>query len=411
MKFGLFYEHQLPKPWTEGAEQRLFHEALEQAELADKLGLDHLWQAEHHFLEEYSHSSAPEIFLAACSQRTKNIRIGHGVRLMPSGYNHPARVAEQIGTLDIMSNGRVEWGTGESASRTELDGYGVPLAEKRAQWRENVEQAANMMAMTPYPGYKGASFSLPCRNVVPKPVQKPHPPLWLACSTRESIRTAARCGMGVLSFVFVSTEEAKQWVDEYYKIFKEECVPIGWNVNPNIAMFTGFSTHKDSATAHQRAEGFRFFGYALGHYYLFGTHYPGVTDLWSEFKKMPAPEGPQPGEGGIGTPDELRKSFRAFSDAGVDQVAFIQQGGNNKHAHICEALELFAKDVMPEFKDEEERRQKKKAEELAPYIEAAMKRKKYMEPIKRADIPSIQSINRKIAEGDGPVPFHKTDAQ
>src|SRR5262245_28454364 len=132
MKFGIFYEHQLPRPWSEGAEQRLFHEALEQVDLADRLGIDTAWEVEHHFLEEYSHSSAPEVFLAACSQRTKNIRLGHGICLSPPNYNHPARVAERIATLDIVSNGRVDWGTGESSSLMELGGFRVPVEDKRA---------------------------------------------------------------------------------------------------------------------------------------------------------------------------------------------------------------------------------------------------------------------------------------
>ena len=103
MQFGIFYEHQLPRPWAEGAELKLFQEALDQVELADRLGIDFAWEVEHHFLEEYSHSSAPEVFLAACSQRTKRIRLGHGIVLMPPDYNHPARVAERIATLDLVS--------------------------------------------------------------------------------------------------------------------------------------------------------------------------------------------------------------------------------------------------------------------------------------------------------------------
>ncbi|MGH2584395.1 MAG: LLM class flavin-dependent oxidoreductase, partial [Dehalococcoidia bacterium] len=124
MKIGLFYELQLPRPWDERSEHRVIQEALEQIELADAIGIDYVWQVEHHFLEEYSHSSAPEVFLAAASQRTKNIRLGHGIVLMPPGYNAPARIAERIATLDLVSNGRVEFGTGESASRAELEGYG-----------------------------------------------------------------------------------------------------------------------------------------------------------------------------------------------------------------------------------------------------------------------------------------------
>src|SRR5207249_8433369 len=125
MRFGIFYEHQIPRPWENGDEHQLFQEALEQVELADRLGIDFAWEVEHHFLEEYSHSSAPEVFLAAASQRSKQIRLGHGIVLCPPGYNHPARVAERIATLDLVSKGRVEFGTGESASRAELEGFGI----------------------------------------------------------------------------------------------------------------------------------------------------------------------------------------------------------------------------------------------------------------------------------------------
>ncbi|MDZ7727176.1 MAG: LLM class flavin-dependent oxidoreductase [Dehalococcoidia bacterium] len=161
MRFGIFYEHQYPRPWPEGGEQKLFQDALQQVELADRLGIDHAWEVEHHFLEEYSHSSAPEVFLAAASQRTQQIRLGHGIVLLPPNYNPPARVAERIATLDLVSNGRVEFGTGESASRAELEGYNIDPNERRPMWREAVEQIANMLAMDPYPGYEGECFGVP----------------------------------------------------------------------------------------------------------------------------------------------------------------------------------------------------------------------------------------------------------
>ena len=203
MKFGIFYEHQIPRPWDADAEHRIYREALEQVELADRVGIDYAWEVEHHFLEEYSHSSAPEVFLAACSQRTKRIRLGHGIVLMPPAYNHPARVAERIAALDLVSDGRVEFGTGESASILELGGFRLDVADKRAAWQESLEQCLNMMVMTPYPGFEGKYFSMPCRNVVPKPLQKPHPPVWVACSNRETIKRAARLGIGALTFAFV----------------------------------------------------------------------------------------------------------------------------------------------------------------------------------------------------------------
>src|SRR3974377_182668 len=132
MKFGIFYEHQIPRPWDADAEHRIYREALEQVELADRVGIDYAWEVEHHSPQEYSHSSAPVVFLAACSQRTKRIRLGHGIVLMPPAYNHPARVAERIATLDLVSAGRVEWGTGQGASAAELGGFGIHPDERHA---------------------------------------------------------------------------------------------------------------------------------------------------------------------------------------------------------------------------------------------------------------------------------------
>src|SRR5262245_11366099 len=178
MRFGLFYEHQLPRPHLPGAEGKLLRDALDQVELADRLGFDVVWEVEHHFLEEYSHSSAPEVFLAAASQRTKNIRLGHGIVLLPPRYNHPARVEERIATLDLVPNGRVEFGTGESSSEIELGGFGVPRGEKRRMWEEMVRLVPEMMVQSPFPGCEGPFLTMPQRNVVPKPQQKPHPPMW-----------------------------------------------------------------------------------------------------------------------------------------------------------------------------------------------------------------------------------------
>jgi alkanesulfonate monooxygenase SsuD/methylene tetrahydromethanopterin reductase-like flavin-dependent oxidoreductase (luciferase family) len=399
LKFGIFYEHQLPRPWHEGDELRLYQEALDQVELADRLGIDYAWEVEHHFLEEYSHSSAPEVFLAACSQRTQRIRLGHGIVLLPPRYNPPARVAERIAALDLVSAGRVDFGSGESSSLAELGGFGVPVAEKREQWREALEQIANMMVMDPYPGFEGRYFRMPCRNVVPKPVQKPHPPLWVACSNRETIHLAARLGIGALTFAFVDVDEARKWVGEYYDILKRECVPIGHAVNANIAMVTGFSCHRDEAEARRRGEdGFRFFGYGLGHHYIFGVHKPGRTNVWERFEQARAALPAAGAHRGIGTPEQLRQHLRGFQDAGVDQVIFIQQGGRNRHEHICESLSLFAQEVLPEFRAEAEAREARKREELAPFVEAALARKPWPRPLADEEIPEIHALGRQIVQ-------------
>jgi alkanesulfonate monooxygenase SsuD/methylene tetrahydromethanopterin reductase-like flavin-dependent oxidoreductase (luciferase family) len=397
MKFGLFYEHQVPTPWDEGSELRVYQEALDQVELADKLGIDYVWEVEHHFLEEYSHSSAPEVFLAACSQRTKRMRLGHGVMLMSPRYNHPARAAERIAALDLVSNGRVEWGTGESASALEMGGFLQDPAEKTALWREGAEQAANMLAMKPYPGYEGQYFSMPARNILPKPVQKPHPPMWLACSRRESIHRAARMGLGALAFAFVEPEQAGNWVREYYDIIKsDECVPISHTVNPNIAIVSAMSVHPDEQEAMRRgSEGFRFFGYSLGYVAAYGQHVPGRSDVWKKFKEVEHTLETNSGHGGIGTPDQVRAQFERYERIGMDQIIFVQQVGNNKHSDICESLELFAQELLPAFKERDAIRQLKKQQELAPYIEAALARKVRMKPLDDSEIPMVESYGRR----------------
>ncbi|NWK97408.1 LLM class flavin-dependent oxidoreductase [Sphingobium lactosutens] len=407
MKFGIFAELEHPRPWVEGGEQKLFEETLQQIELADRLGIDHVWAVEHHFMEEYSHSTAPEVFLAAAAARTKRIRIGHGVRQLPIGFSHPARIAEAANTLDIISGGRLEFGTGESGSRIELEGYGVDPDTKRESWTESMEQIANMMAMDPYPGYEGKFFSMPARNVLPKPVQKPHPPLWVACSNKKTIHLAARLGLGAMSFTFLDPADAKQWIDEYYEILKTECVPIGHTVNPNVLLVTGFGVHQQQNVAMDRfLDGIRFFQFALNHYYRLGDHKPGRSDIWADYQSkrdelLKADLDPllmrnvANSRGAIGSVDQVREHIRKFQATGVDQLVLLQQGGKNKHEHICESMELFAKEIMPEFHEGEEERQRKKMEELAPYIEKAFERKKDRRPLRLPDedIPIFPAVD------------------
>ena len=415
MRFGVFYELQLPKPWDEAAEHRVFTEALEQIELADRLGIDYAWSVEHHFLDEYSHCSAPEVFLSAAAARTKNIRIGHGIRQVIPNYNHPARTAEGLASLDLISNGRVEFGIGEGATRLELRGFEIPAKEKRAMAIEAAEQIANMMVMTPYPGYQGKSFSMPCRNVIPKPLQKPHPPMWMACTNRDTIKVAASLGIGALAFSFVDPDEARTWSKTYYDVIKSDaCVPVGHAVNANIAMVSAFSLHPDRAEAIRRGqEGFEFFAYALRSLVTRDT-VPGRTQIWQDFQEHRAGRAVQPKETqddgvaldderapGIGTPQDFLEHALSFQEAGVDQIILLQQAGNNPHAEICEALELFAADVQPHFKKDVARREREKAEELAPYIDAALARKKVMKPLADDEIPVVEASVDKVRMNRG----------
>ena len=239
---------------------------------------------------------------------------------------------------------------------------------------------------------------MPPRNVVPKPMQKPHPPLWVACSRKETIHLAALNGIGALSFSFINPDEARAWVGDYYgTIASEACVPGGFAVNPNLAIVLPFMCHPDEQTAIDRGlDGGHFFGYSLLHYYAFGDHRPGVTDVWEEFERNRAMWGfdrtiasgtgdhlgatiEQNGigslRGAIGTPDQVRELLRAYEEVGVDQVIFVAQAGKNRHEDICESMELFADKVMPEFHERDLQLAKDKEQRLAPAIEAALARR------------------------------------
>jgi alkanesulfonate monooxygenase SsuD/methylene tetrahydromethanopterin reductase-like flavin-dependent oxidoreductase (luciferase family) len=400
MKFGLFYEHQLPKPydsgqWGDDQEHQLLKNALDQLELADKVGFEYVFEVEHHFLEEYSHSSAPEVFLAAASQRTKNMRLGHGIALMPPRYNHPARVAERIATLDLVSDGRVEFGTGESASEMEMGGFGIRREEKKQMWEEATRECVKMLSETPYEGTEGAYFGMPSRNVIPKPLQKPHPPLWVASSRRETTMVAARLGMGSLGFAFETPDEAKERVENYYELVREECTPIGKAINPALAVLSILSCFdSDEEAVAKGMEGAQFFAYSLGYFYnpfTGGSHKPGNAHIYKQFIDTPEEQRWGPfgegfrGFGGfqgsaqveepkdevtralwraaqrggcIGTPNFIRDTLRKYEESHLDLMIFVAQCGARKHEDVMDSIYRVGTKVLPEFRERHEEHEK-----------------------------------------------------
>ncbi|HXE70444.1 MAG TPA: LLM class flavin-dependent oxidoreductase [Hyphomicrobiaceae bacterium] len=354
MKFGIFYELQLPRPWAPTAELKLYQDALTQVELADRLGYDYAWMVEHHFLEEYSHCPAPESFLGAASQRTRQIRLGHGILQLTT--SHPARVAERVAVLDLLSNGRCEFGMGESASITELEPFGRSMDDKRAVFEEAV---AAILPMFKEGGseHHGKYFDIPLRNVVPKPIQKPHPPLWMACSQLDTIERAGRCGLGALGFQFVSADAAHAWVHAYYNAMTKRLAKLAdYCLNPNMALVSFFMCAKTDEEARKKADGATFFQFALRFYGASSDRkrpLPGTVNMWDEYtawkRANPAAQEAALRGGLIGSPDTLRKKLAKFETSHIDQVILLNQAGKNVHEDIAGSLELFAKEVMPEF--------------------------------------------------------------
>jgi len=380
----LFYELQLPRPadkdqWNPEDEHRIVQETLEQVEFADKLGYDYVFDVEHHFLEEYCHSSAPEVLLGAMAARTRNIRLGHGIVQMPPNQNHPARVAERIATLDLISDGRVEFGTGEGATSTELGGFLTDPRNKKDAWEESTRECLRMMCETPYPGYEGEHFSMPERNVIPRPLQKPHPPVWVAASRRETVMLAARLGMGALGFGFETPEEAEERVERYYELIRQIRRPIGKAINPALVTLGNMMcAPTDEEAMAKGMSGAQFFGFSFG-----WTHGPvrhGRDNVYREFRRRleqaddqetePEDEGARAlyraGRRGmfIGSPEYIRGNVRRYEAANVDMLLFILQCGDRKHEDIMASLELFAKEVMPEFRDRHGQQQKWRERQL-----------------------------------------------
>jgi alkanesulfonate monooxygenase SsuD/methylene tetrahydromethanopterin reductase-like flavin-dependent oxidoreductase (luciferase family) len=354
VKFGVFYELQLARPWAQGSEFELYHNALAELELADRLGYDYAWVVEHHFLEEYSHSSAPQVFLGAASQRTRQIRLGHGIVQLTT--SHPAKVAARISALDLLSNGRVEFGSGESASITELEPFGVAFDDKRARWEDGIRCIIPMFADGGM-AYQGTHYTVPPRNVLPKPHQKPHPPLWMACSQLETIAYAGERGLGALGFQFVSADAAHAWVHAYYNgITKRLDRLADYQINPNIALVSMFMCADTDEQARAKADGATFFQFCLRYYAASRERQrpaPGEVNMWelySAWKRDNQENAERALSGGlIGSPETIRRKLRKFEESNIDQVILLNQAGRNSHEDICASLEKFAAEVMPEF--------------------------------------------------------------
>lgn len=356
MKFGLIYEICRPEPFDGFlSEEETFWQALEQIVLADELGIDYVWAVEHHFLEGYSLSSAPEVFLAAVAQHTERIRIGHSVRLLPPPFNHPARSAEMAATLDIMSRGRLEMGVGRSITNDELGGFGVPTEDSRPMLDEVLPEMVKMWTHREYPGFEGKYFSMPARTVLPKPIQKPHPPLWMACTQPSSFDLAADFGIGVLCFGVGAPGDILESLVRYKKKIANPTRQAGAFVNDAVAPATiMFCSHDEQKAMKMGAAAAMWFTAAAQKLFApwAGKDVEGYEYYTNLAQRNPSSEEMQRALsfGCLGTPDQVAKGVAAYADAGFDQLMMMVQAGRIPHAEIIESLRLFGKEVLPRFR-------------------------------------------------------------
>ncbi|HVJ98463.1 MAG TPA: LLM class flavin-dependent oxidoreductase, partial [Acidimicrobiia bacterium] len=252
MKFAMFYEIPVPKPWTPEKEHQAYKNTIEQVKLGDRMGFHSFWTVEHHFLDEYSHCSNPEVLYGNIAAVTENIRIGYGVRLLPKPYNHPIRTAESVAVLDLVSDGRVEFGTGRSATRSEIEGFGIDPHQTREMWDEALRHIVGIWTHEEYE-FAGKHWSMPRRNVHPKPLQKPHPPIWGATSSLDGHYEIGQRGLGLLSFTVGNPpEDLEPRIANYRKGLADCTDPVGAFVNPRAATFT--MVHCSDTNEKARAE-------------------------------------------------------------------------------------------------------------------------------------------------------------
>ena len=353
MEIDLFYELAVPAHLGR-SEAQVYHETLDELSLADTLGFHGAWLVEHHFMREYSHSSSPETFLAAASQRTQSLRLGHAVIVLP--YNHAIRVAERVAALDILSHGRLELGIGRGFSPKEYQLFGSQMADSRQHMREGLH-ILRQAGGGPF-SHQGQIYDFTDLDILPKPLQRPHPPLWTAAVSPTTFQWAAQEGIGVLSGPFKPWFLIKQDLRAYKKRWRQQHGdgPGQAGQNRRFAMTVGCLCLEDAAEARRWAEGFTWYYQRLldqtrhvlaqlresyEYYHRLGFLEPllrrGLNLRLLETMGMVV----------VGDPETCRKHLNRYAHAGVDQLILAVGAGMVPSAITQRSLRLLADEVLP----------------------------------------------------------------
>lgn len=379
MKFDILFEIEVPRPWTPGKEARIFRECIEQAVFAEQMGFDTIWIVEHHFLAEFAHSSAPDAMLGAIAARTSQIRLGFGVALLPGALNHPIRVAERMATMDIVSEGRLEVGTGRSSSPYQLRAFGADPATTRDEWEESLRLLPELWAREKF-AYQGHFWQWDDEiTVLPRPVQEPHPPLWVASTQPSTCRMAGEKGIGLLLPALATPEALTEQVQAYNDAIRAPIDQIGAFRNQGCALFSPTFCHEDDATA-------RAIGGPAAMWYLktvgeiYKDDWAGHTldevpaaYRWHAERLFKSGAGggtvggggnwaetlvPTPGYEGyidagafcIGDPARCIDNVRRYQTVGADRLVSVMQLGDIPHDDLMHNIEMFGTHVIPAFR-------------------------------------------------------------
>jgi len=366
MKFAMFYEIPVPKPWTPEREREAYKNTVEQVKLGERMGFHSFWTVEHHFLDEYSHCSNPEVLYGHIAAVTDTIRLGYGVRLLPKPYNHPVRTAESVAVLDLLSDGRVEFGTGRSSTRAEIEGFGIDPRETRQMWNEALEHIVGIWTNEEY-SFEGKYWSMPPRRVHPKPLQQPHPPIWGATSSLEGHYEIGKHGIGLLSFtVGLPPETLVERVDAYRKGQNDCTKPAGAFVNNTAATFTmvhcadtnekartvaeeSFVWYPKTAANHiaTLAQYMQEQGQDLGNYKYAGDALKMSNEGLMDHVTMDFLY--DTGAGIVGDPDRCIEMAKRYEAVGCELLFCLLNPYNIPHEDVMRSIELIGTHVIPEL--------------------------------------------------------------
>jgi alkanesulfonate monooxygenase SsuD/methylene tetrahydromethanopterin reductase-like flavin-dependent oxidoreductase (luciferase family) len=363
VEFGIFVQGHVPSSRVEREGRNAEHNALtgdiELIKAADQFGWKYVWVTEHHFLAEYSHMSASEVFMGYAAAVTERIHLGSGIWNLNPQVNHPVRVAERAAMMDHLSDGRFEFGTGRGAGSREVTGFDIPSTDvTKAVWDEVIAEFTRMWSSTEYT-HDGDAFrvpypneQMPTRNVLPKPWKAPHPPLWVACGNPPTYQKAARLGLGALGFNVASINDMAPMVEAYKKAVPN-AEPIGDYINDNVMITNGLVCLEDSRKAREAATRMGV-SYLQSLVFYYHDTFPKVEGIpvWPEPFPEPTLEdvGYRIDEGYLlcGDPDEVVDQVRRYEAVGCDQLVFGMPVDMPLDVAI-ETLRLFGEHVIPKF--------------------------------------------------------------
>lgn len=375
MKFSLIYEAQTADASRAG-DHRIFREALEQALLAEEMGFDVVWAVEHTALEHYAHMSAPETFLAYVAGATSRIHVGHGVICLPPNMNHPVKVAERCATLDILSGGRLEVGFGKGGTQQEAGTFGYQLSELPPM----IEEAMRLVPrywVEDVVEHHGDFLDIPARPIHPKPLQAPHPPLYMACTHNDSLAVAGSMGIGALVLGFGGPDQVAEKNRIYRQAFagRDQAKQVGLRPNQHLAALCPALVLEDGLAARRLGiRGQRFFMEAISHWASNGAQPLPQPDSWPDDITSTTDDGKNVIETSIGsekvqtdfsdprmallnpnhaygTVDDCIAYVTRLIESGADEILFLCQMGTVPQEPQLQTLRNIGEKVIPYFRE------------------------------------------------------------